>query len=178
MQLTEGLFCLVLTWCAGAWWTTTRVTTTLEQAREMQFSATVCYLACIAALLVWAFVARRLPRWQMLPGLVAFASVTPTSTAILRKCLYDIELLYWEGPQVCVDLNPPAAWRLRFMYAAALMLTALSALLMHQLPLPTFPRVPAIWWKFRHVGLVREELQLAGAEVSLPCTRTVAVSNH
>ena len=109
-----------------------------------------------------------MPRWQLLPALVAFATVTPASTAILHRCIRDVELLYWEGPKVCVDPKPSAAWKLRFMYAAALMLTALSALLLHQLPLPVFPRVPAIWWKFRHVGLAREELELPDcAKVSL-----------
>ena len=133
MLLTEALFCLTLSWCAGAWWTSTLQTTPLDQAREMQFNAIVCYLACAAAFMVWACAARRMPRWQMLPGLVAFASVTPSSIKILNKCIRDIELFYWEGPQVCVDLEPSAAWKLRFMYAASLMLTALSALLLHQL---------------------------------------------
>ncbi len=173
MQLTEGLFCLTLTWCAGAWWISTRTTTVLEKAREMQFTALVCYLVCTASLAVWAVAARRIPRWQMVPGLVAFATVTPASTAMLHKCSRDLELLYREGPQICVDLEPSAAWKLRFMYAAALMLTALSALLMHQLPLATFPRVPAMWWNFRHVGLVREELELPKAKVSLAYTRDV-----
>jgi hypothetical protein len=173
MQLTEGLFCLTLTWCAGAWWISTRTTTALDKAREMQLNAIVCYLVCSASLVVWAFTARRMPRWQMLPGAVAFAIVTPASTAMLHKCLRDYELLFWEGPQICIELEPSAAWKLRFMYAAALMLTALSALLMHQLPLATFPRVPAMWWNFRHVGLVREELELPEPKVSLAHTRVV-----
>jgi hypothetical protein len=168
MLLTEALFCATLTWCTAAWWISTWEGT--ADGHKMQFAALQCYVVCTAALLVWACTSRGTPRWQLLPALMAYAVVTTTSTDMIGRCCrrYRLSLILVEGDTLCTDDNPSTAWQLRCMYATSMALTALSALLLHQLPLPQFPRVPALWWKFRHVGLVRDELELSDAQVRPP----------
>ena len=158
----------MLTTCSAAWWSSTREVYAgdegLEYARNMVFVGQATHALSVLALLRVA-TNNSLPRWQLLPVLVAFALVTPENVEQALECYRLRDFVARHGPMACFAMEPLKSWELRWLNAAVLALTALGALLLNEFPLASFPRVAAMWWKFRHVGLVTTELQLSVAQV-------------